>query len=334
MQLSKKIRREMRGDPSSFTVEIIPNLKLNRWKTQKIEKISLDAISLSEEDRSALREIQADFSLCRIVNMKTGGTLFVPFKELEVDNDLSKGEIRLNYRQRVLLEIEIYSEKATESKESKKSEDEFELRIFPCRMFDEKRLWHTVLRRWMRDHIKSFTDWLVGSAKITLRCVRPYELDDASQIVRLSESCMVRLGIEESDKVILSCGSTQETVRVLKIDSADMMRKQNVELKEADLDLVVGVPAPIRRRLKIQNIGYIVYLERSSAFLFKKFFPQQLLTLGMLLLTLVTMIGTLTENRMVISVVVAAFFVALPFIILVLFNEQRIKVDKRLKRNR
>jgi hypothetical protein len=123
-------------------------------------------------------------------------------------------------------------------------------------------------------------------------------------------------------------------VRVLKIGSGDMMRRQNVELEEADLDLIVGIPAPIRRKMGIQDIDYVVCIGRDSIFLFKKFFPQQLLTLSMLLLTLVTMFGTLTESKMMILIIVITFFIALPFLILTLFSEQRIRVDQESEKQR
>ena len=56
-------------------------------------------------------------------------------------------------------------------------------------------------------------------ARYRLSCRRPYEIDENSDIVRMSASNMKILGIEEMDKVVLRYKNREVVCRALNIDS-------------------------------------------------------------------------------------------------------------------
>ena len=157
---------------------------------------------------------------------------------------------------------------------------------------------------------------------MNLSAARPYKLDDARDIVRLSEDTMILLGIEETDRVIIKYKDQTCKACAMKIDSFELMKETNIVDSEIDIDIMVGIPAPLRSQLGIGDIETEVTIKRDTMFLFNKNLNIQMLSVLGLLLA-VYQIG---EGNFKLKSILCISM--LPIIIYVSLSQERSKVKK------
>ncbi|MHC0037461.1 hypothetical protein [Pseudoneobacillus sp. C159] len=117
---------------------------------------------------------------------------------------------------------------------------------------------------------KKFLNLSIRSSKIQLNVIRPYSTDESSNIVRMPRSAMSLLGIDENDLIILHYRGRSVVVPVLELDSTESIKETNIVPNESRINISIGIPAHLRFKLGIKQIGKACEVERNLSFLFKK----------------------------------------------------------------
>ncbi len=301
-------------------------------KKQLASKIKDNKISISKALYQEMIQDTPSFLMVR--HLFTGATIMCDFSCVEGTSDLKDDQIRLNYCQRKNLNLVDRQALANEKdntilidkvKRTNEITEIFES-FFDSNEYSIVQLVPIYLRTKQKKN-STVLDFLVGDCQMNLSAIRPYEIDDSRDIVRLSEDSMTLLGIEESDKVLLKYKNQRCEARAMKIDSFEFMQQTNILFCERDLDLIVGVPAPIRRKLGIEDVETEVIVERDTKYLFFKNLNIQLISVLGLLLA-VFQIG---DNHYKVKTVMC--FALLPFIIWASLSQERSKV-KKYKKNK
>lgn len=164
----------------------------------------------------------------------------------------------------------------------------------------ERKAWYAVARAYL------------GSRTYVLRVVRPHDIDESREVVRLSQDTMNSLGIEDTDLVRLRYGSRSITARAMTIADEDQIRQNSYLSKAETLDAVIGIPVGLRAKLGVPGIHESVRVDRDVNHLLRK-------TLNVYVLSALAWLFTLLQvvPQMGISMwwTVAAFAVALPVIV-------------------
>ena len=324
---------------------IIPQRRLcDSVRFQLASVIQDNIITLDAETYALLQELHPDCLSFR--HIPTGATMIRPFGEVVPGTNLKKGEIRLNYQQREALNIfdsrkpdlrDNYTatlrDKVTRTLQDDSlyfddssgtlcPTDAYNLiQIFP--LFD--------IRGYRYSAGMKISDILAGGCTMRLTAIRPYKIDDARNIVRLSEDTMTLLGIKETDSVIISYLNSSCKAVAMKMDSYDLMKETNIIDSETDLDITIGIPAPLRKQLGIGDIETEVSVIRDTPFIIKKNLNIQMLSVLGLLLA-VFQIGSSSQRLLLIKIAVC--IVMLPVIIMISLSQERSKVAKPNRRKK
>ena len=167
------------------------------------------------------------------------------------------------------------------------------------------------------------TDAFLGASSLMLRCVRPYDVDESREVVRLSPDTMALLGIDETDQVILRNGNKRVEARVLALDNREELEKTNLMGSWESADIVVGVPTTLRHKLGVRGVGTCIEVERDTGYLFMKNLNLQFLTMLGLFLTILQTVPAFGVDPVVATI---AFVVLLPFVIYIVLSGERKRV--------
>ncbi len=121
-----------------------------------------------------------------------------------------------------------------------------------------------------RKFLRFLCDVCVGQSAIHLRLCHAQPSDDGMGIGRVSEEVFDVLGIERSDRVILSGASGRATCRLL--PHATEIIEQDIELSEHDIDkpqLELWLDAAIRAQMESQ-VGDVLEVQRDTQYLIAK----------------------------------------------------------------
>ena len=170
---------------------------------------------------------------------------------------------------------------------------------------------------------RSICDFYLRANEMTLRCVRPYDLEEGKQAVRLSEDTMALLGIEEGDAVRLIYGDREQRARALAMNSENEMHQTNLLEEGASFDNLVGIPAALRTNLGMNTINTSIAVKRDTRYLFKKHLNIQMVSLLAWLFTILQTVEVFGIDPIVATVV---FVVLSPVILYVILSEERSRV--------
>ena len=327
---------------------------------QRIDKVREGCVALSEDLYRELEVIEGRFSskrrhYYRLNHLATGALCYIPFDKIELDEDLAPETMRLSRYQRTLLNLSVPPctlNEATRRLIARADVDpETKRRIAACydrapqfvpESYEEQKTIRRDLRECGYDAVqitasafdepahlvskipKAVSGFMVGNSSILLKSCRPYDNDEGRDIVRLSRSAMVHLGIDESDKVILRHGKAKAKARALSIDSLERIRETNTIAREADIDPIVGIPAFMRRDLGVCDLDEAVLVERDTGYLFTKNLNAQFMP--MILFFLAVIQTGFLFGSVVLGYVLSVSIVGLPIIAFIVFSEQRAKV--------
>lgn len=171
--------------------------------------------------------------------------------------------------------------------------------------------WNTVAR------------FYLGSRSHTLRVTRPYDIDEARSVVRLSGDTMYSLGIEETDSVRISYGGRAITARAMSITDEDRYRQHNYMARAETVDAVVGIPASLRTQLGVSGIHECVEVERDVNHLLGKSLNVYVLSA---LAWLFTVLQVVPASARATGWTVALFVLSLPLIFYVAAAPRRAQV--------
>ena len=312
---------------------------ISRVLTQKANRIKGDIITISKSLYDEFAKLSP--SSLEIRHLATGATITQPFNLVESENGLANNQIRLTFYHREILNISTkdkshkpstyYSAlrdkvlrtsedcdmyfQPNDSESYKTTESYNRLQIVPVKELRKKR--SSILTK--------MCDWVVGPADMRISAVRPYKIDDSRDIVRLSEDSMAILGIEDTDQIILEYKNRSCKARVMQIDSYELMKETNIIDSENDLDLMAGIPAPLRRELGIGDLETEITIRRDTFFLFAKNLNIQMLSV----LGLVLAVFQIGDKYFIQKSVICAAL--LPLIIYFSLSQERSRV-KNIKR--
>lgn len=316
VDVTKYVTKTLGIDIGSEIVICRQNYRLyNNVKLQTFAKIKDDIVVLPKD--AFLENMAKEFQLFEVINPLTNDSIFVRSKHIEFEETLGPQEIRLNKKQRNMLSDNIPTRLSAEQYEEllksetvnreklnaaykqdlngytiAKAVDELD---YPTRSavqkyikaaFGESVIVRPVIESFHYEKKKALyrklSDFFVGKSTLSLNCRRPHECDENSDVVRMSESNMLFLGIEPMDRVVIRYKETEVTCHVLPF-SNDKFERTNIP---SIIELSIGIPAHIRDKLKITDIQSSVKVDRDTPFIFKKSFNDQLVPIILTLLSL------------------------------------------------
>ncbi len=154
--------------------------------------------------------------------------------------------------------------------------------------------------------LRRLCDFYVGKSTLSLVCRRPYDIDEGLDIVRMTKSNMNLLGIDEMDKVILQYKNRKISCRVLELGDENAFSETNLPIS---LDLVVGVPAHIRKKLHVMDLSSSIKIDRDTTFIFRKSINEQIVPI---LLTLFST-NLFTDSSVIFSALLS--LIAIPVVL-------------------
>jgi hypothetical protein len=280
---------------------------INRIIVQNASQLVDGDISISKDINDALLSIGADHF--EIVNRVTSASFDIERLKIKVKPSLEPGTIQLSYLQREFLDLEhppdtlskYYYDQICEGlinqaepidliqkqyekqkvREDLKYEDKEKLKkLIKLAGFNNVAIYPLYLKPKKKTRFSIATLFLnlaIRRASLKLNVIRPYSTDESSNIVRMSKSAMNLLGIAENDLVILNYRRKSNEVPVLEFDSPELVKETNIVTNESSINISIGIPAHLRFKLGIKQIGKICEVERDLSFLFKKNLSLQFL---------------------------------------------------------
>lgn len=309
--VSLSIRRKLElGEKSKVVIHPLRKLIVNEIKIQNVKQVADGSISVSPDLYEQIEKMGTKY--VEIVNRVTAASIDVEFDKVRIDKTLSSGTIRLSYLQREFLNFEhppdlltpYYYESFVKHSKLQIEEQQFlekhykNKKVHEIKDYGEKQKTKNLLKRVGYYHAAiyplpekckrkkpnvfkrvfyPFLKWTIRPQAIKLKVIRPYSTDESSNIVRLSKSVMSLLGIEENDLVQLHYRGRSITVPVLELASKELINETNIITNEGSINISIGVPAHLRDKLGIKQIGKICDVERDLYFLFRKSLNSQFL---------------------------------------------------------
>ena len=265
--LSKRVRTVLHlEDNAEIVLSRYVECTLESISTQTVELIKKNVIVLSSTVANTLKSLaNGKVKLFQLYNEATGDNIIIKREHILVDDKKKDGDISLTRKQRITLGIE--GTTAT-------------LKIIPV----SDSIFYTK-KKSVWSHI---VDFYVGKSTISLRCTRPYENDEGSDIVRLSSANMKLLGVEEMDQVVLRYKNKSKKCRVLSLDDKDEFLKTN---KPTSIDLSIGVPAHIRSELGVYDLNSSVKVDRDTSVILGRSLNEQIVPILLTIFSSKTLAG-------------------------------------------
>lgn len=188
---------------------------------------------------------------------------------------------------------------------------------------------HKFLERMIKRPIASLGSFFIGTRELTLRVGHTYPFDEHQNLCRIHPNVRKLLGMEETDKIVVSYNSKQITVPILDIDTENIsqlikLNHEDESLKFIDSHLFIGITALSRNELGIPNIGTSVFVKRSMYSLFLKHLNKLILPVIALLFTIIQLYKDLNWS---ITQTVIISVILLPIIIYTTLSEERAKIN-------
>jgi hypothetical protein len=165
-------------------------------------------------------------------------------------------------------------------------------------------------------------NFFIGKKEMQLRVVRGNEIEDSSDIIKVTRNNLKILGIEETDRIVVSYKGKSLRVRVLAIENNEyqkLIKINNLDAEE-DMDLIVCMPIRVRKQLGIDSLNQTVFLERDMKYLFSKNLYAQLIAV----IGLFIAIFRILSNNLLFNIIL--FVVITPIVIYAILSKERGKV--------
>jgi hypothetical protein len=302
--ISKKLNIAINGE---IVLHPLERIIVERIIVQNASQLVDGDITISKDIGEALTIIGADYF--EIVNRVTSASFDIERSKVKVNPSLSPGTIQLSYMQREFLDLEhppdtlskFYYDQICESllnqlepidliqkhyekqkvREDLKYEDKQKVKkLMKLAGYNNVAIYPLYLKPAKKPRFslsRLFLNVAIRPAALKLNVIRPYSTDESSNIVRMSKSAMNLLGIAENDLVILNYRRKSIEVPVLEFDSPELVKETNIVTNDSSINISIGIPAHLRYKLGIKQIGKICEVERDLAFLFKKNLSLQFL---------------------------------------------------------
>lgn len=339
-------------EDGTITLAVMDEIDIKKAHIQRIEGIREDKVLVSEKDyRSFINNPKyKHIYLFELTNTITGDTVVVKKSHIEIDEKLQEGDIRINRKQRIFLGLtmipfisdvewryltshefkdpkgnshedvikEVYvgndHTKSSSVDYNKSFEAEKALeKIYNCPLIITPVV-ESFHKKGFFNPLEKIANFYAGKSTIILQCKRPYDIDEGSDVVRMSKTNMSLLGISEMDQVIITYKNSKMRCRVLELKNDEQYRATN---RPFPIDFVIGVPSPIRQRIGIVDINSAIKIDRDTKFILRKSINEQIVP------TLITLVSALiiTNFEKIWAAVVS--IVAIPIVIWINLSKYR-----------
>ena len=311
-----------------------------KFKPQKLDHIREGDLMISPADADGLLcdYGASPFRLFEVYNTYSHDSIVVNRSHIYVDPSLDEGTVRLSRKQRICLGLEVpqyLTDRQWDRLEEILDPDSDDCRIIHAlygsndHVLDKSASYHDkmaakrIVSKGCPSNIKvipvpestrvrsggilrSVCNFYVGKSTISLIGRRPYDIDEGLDIVRMTRSNMNLLGIDEMDKVILQYKGNRVSCRVLELSDGEAFLETNLPISP---DLVVGIPAHIRKRLGVMDLSSSLKIDRDTSFIFVKSINEQIVPI---LLTLFST-NLFTDSSVILSALLS--LVAIPVVL-------------------
>ncbi|MEK5434394.1 hypothetical protein ACFWMP_23835 [Paenibacillus sp. NPDC058367] len=188
---------------------------------------------------------------------------------------------------------------------------------------------HKLIHLGIKRPLTALGNLFIGKRELTLRVGHPYPFDEHQNLCRIHPNVRKLLGMEETDKIVITYNNKEITVPILDIDTEHIaqlikLNEEDDQLKFIDSHLFIGITALSRNELEIPSIGTSVTVKRSMNSLFLKHLNKLVLPVIALLFTVVQLYKDLNWS---IALTVAISLILLPIIIYTTLSEERAKIN-------
>lgn len=329
------------NDEIEFNIRKIPHKNLNKYYIAKVQYIKTNKIEISQNIIDSISDNKDLYGII-LLNKLNGYKLKLSNEDIVID-EKTKDRVKLSVKHRRLLDIELptyinqtYLDKYNEalglnyeseeknvkyndyyeaSKWFKKSTEDNNIEVisvFPIYKDIKKIKKLSLLVDKLKQIKQKILAFFIGQKELTLRVIRPYPIDETENCIRMSETALKLLGIEEMDTVIIRNGKHSCRARVLTIDDDVIITNENRLKLEQELSILVGIPSYMRRELSLSFINSNVKVERDLGYIFKKNLDNQMTTI----IGVVLSISVVDKIPNIIYRVLAITFLALFFLYL------------------
>jgi len=321
---------------------------------QNVKQLADGTVIVSDDIYQQMNEMGAEHF--EIVNRITSASVDIDRSKIVLDGSIKPGTVKMSYLQREFLDFEhppntlsdfyynlfISTQRLNENQvvflrdhyENNKVHhiDSYEEKLKAKEILKAVGYNHAVIyplpekkRRTKSGGIKDtfdiFLNWSIRPASLKLKVIRPYSTDESSNIVRISKSVMSLLGIEENDIIQLNYRGRSIKVPVLELDSTELIKETNIVCNESSINISIGIPAYLRDKLGIKQIGKICRVERDLKFLFRKNWNKQFLPI-------IATIFTIYSFDIEVWIKIVIMFVIIPISSYITLSGVREKIQK------
>lgn len=307
LSLSIKKKLEL---PSAIVFHPLKKIISSKIQIQAVKKIADGSITVSDDIFQKVNEIGT--SHFEIVNGATSASIDLERSKIILDSSLDAGTIRLSYLQREFLNFEhppdtlsdyyyqLFSStpELTDEQLNFLAEHYSHNKVHKIDTYEEKVKAKKLLQKVgynraviyplpekrrrkklnpLQKLFHFYLRWSIRPSSVKLKVIRPYSTDESSNIVRVSKSVMSLLGIAENDLITLHYRGRTITVPVLELASTELIKETNIISNESSINISIGIPAHLRDKLGIKQIGKICDVERDLFYLFRKSVNTQFL---------------------------------------------------------
>lgn len=294
-----------------FKIDILPikNYKYHSYTLMKMDCLANKKIIISKNIYNKIF-YNKNIKYMEIVNNLNGYVLMVDKKDVEAD-DCKDNMIRISKKYRMLLDLELptyinssYIDKLELTDSSGIYTDENK-NIVVNNFYNQCKELKEIIKRHSqvdtiavypvekikeRENIfKLFYEFvlgiIIGQTELEVRVIRPSEIDESENVVRLTKSSMKLLGIEETDTIDIYNGNNKIRARVLEFDGFNSVKNNNRLKDENELNITIAIPAYLRKELNLCYINRNVIVKRNLNYFFRKYLNNQIMTIIGLLLS-------------------------------------------------
>lgn len=340
------------GEDNRVALALIDELDVKKTSPQWIEGIREDNVHLSSIDYQNFiaREEYKNIHLFEVTNTITGDTVVIKKTHFIEDKTLKEGVIRLNRKQRIFLGLTLisfisdiewnYLTKHNFTDPKGNNYEDIITKVYSCSGHTkDSSLDYDMVSRAEKAlesiynnplvitpvvesfHVKGKSNLFVkianfyaGKSTITLQCKRPYDIDEGSDIVRMSKTNMSLLGVSEMDQVVITYKNKKTKCKVLELKDGEQYRYTN---RPFPIDFVIGIPTAVRKRIGVTDINSAIKIDRDTPFILRKTINEQIVP------SLITLAAALivTDFSKIWAAVVA--IIALPIVLWINLSKYR-----------
>ena len=349
------------SESSNIYIQKKSNIKFNKISVQSVDDILEGYITIPESYKSwGEKHGGKEFEL---MNEITGASMDISFDKIKYDNKIGESSIKLNYFQRLVLEGDLPQKIPKYHYEKFKTmlaEDDDKLAVLTNHYENGKALTVEVLKTHKDSYnhkkvvkevlgkagypvlglypisreekakenficrvIDKILDITIGSNKIYLKCIRPYETDESSNVVRLAKGTLELLGVDETDNLIISYRNKKVKARALMINEIESIKETNIFQTESELNACIGIPAHIRKKLGINKINVCCNVERDKRYLFEKNLNIQFISI---IATVLAVKQNFNYNNKIVAILL---LICIPFSIYLIFSTVRNRISNK-----